>query len=229
MSNPIFSAKFTVESSHLVSGYSDRWTVSALVEDFEGIWSGSDVQSGDVVFLDTQGEVPLSGSVCRYEVISVVSANGSNVELVLEYADTGTPVDPIIAYYQLSFIGRKSSEGFGWLAAADVQGISHRIVTYARNYDMTTGVNNKIQTKASKDGLQTIVHTIVPAESITKSFTLPFIPADPTDVIMDVVGGIDGTYGVDFIITGDAFSWSGLGFDGLLGSGDVVRLVYFTI
>jgi len=160
----------------------------------------------------------------------VVSSTYDTITGIIEYADTGDPVDPNITIGQVGFIARKSpTVGLGWISSSDIQGIPVRIVQMAMNSDLTNRIDTAVSTKASKDGLQTIVHTIVPAESITKSFTLPFIPADPTDVIMDVVGGIDGTYGVDFIITGDTFSWSGLGFDGLLGSGDVVRLVYFTI
>lgn len=227
MSNPVFAAKFSVRTSSLVMGYTDRWLVTARVDDFEGYWSGSDVAAGNAVFLDTQGDAPVGGSVSRYKVLQFISANGSSVEVVLQYDDSGIPVDPAVASYMDGMVCAQSANGFCWLSSDDVNSLTRRLVTYARNQNMYIGVDTKISTKADKTDLEVVTHTIVPAEAITKSFTLPSTPADPTDVKMEVLGGVGGTYGVDFIITGNTFSWAGLGFDGLLASGDKVQLEFF--
>ena len=73
-----------------------------------------------------------------------------------------------------------------------------------------------------------IYDTISAGEEISKSFTLVSTPAQPTMVLFDIIGGTSQHYGVDFTISGNTLSWSGLDLDGVLTENDVVRLQYFT-
>lgn len=71
-------------------------------------------------------------------------------------------------------------------------------------------------------------HTITSGEAIAKSFTLNNTPDDPTEVLVDVINGSSQQIGIDYQIAGDVFSWAGLTLDGLLETGDRIRLIYFT-
>lgn len=56
---------------------------------------------------------------------------------------------------------------------------------------------------------------------ITNKFvTLSSSPSSPSNVILDIIGGIVQDYGVDFTISGSTLSWSSLGLDGILSVGD---------
>ena len=71
-------------------------------------------------------------------------------------------------------------------------------------------------------------HEILAAEETAKEFTLAQTAAEPTKVIADVIGATSQQYSVDFVISSNKFNWNGLGLDGSLTQGDVVRLIYFT-
>jgi hypothetical protein len=192
------------------------------------VYIGAEVQAGDMVFLDTAGDVPVGGSVCAYEVLQVNSSTFSTVSVVLQYKDTGTPVDPIISFYQPGIIGRQSGQGFTWMTAEDVQILPRRIINAARNFEMTQRLDSALSGKASKSDLDTVQHVITAPEAADKKFTLPTTPVSPNEVICDVIGGVEGVNGSDFIIVNDEFRWDSLGFDGLLSAGDEIRLVYFS-
>lgn len=56
---------------------------------------------------------------------------------------------------------------------------------------------------------------------ITNKFvTLSSAPANPSDAILNVIGGPVQDYSVDFTITGSTLSWDSLGLEALLASGD---------
>lgn len=71
-------------------------------------------------------------------------------------------------------------------------------------------------------------HTVSSGEATAKQFNLASSPADPTLTLVDVIGGGAQQYIIDFTIAGSVFNWSGLGLDGYLMAGDVVRLFYIT-
>jgi len=75
---------------------------------------------------------------------------------------------------------------------------------------------------------QIIYHTISGPEEAAKQFTLSVAPANALLTLVDIIGGVPQQYSVDFTITGTTFNWSGLGLDGQLLAGDVVRLKYFS-
>lgn len=74
--------------------------------------------------------------------------------------------------------------------------------------------------------LKTEYRTLTPAEITAKAITLLQTPASPGEVILDVKGGGAQFYNDDFVVSGSTLSWNGLGLDGLLVSGDKLRVVY---
>lgn len=55
---------------------------------------------------------------------------------------------------------------------------------------------------------------------------LPNEPFSPDKVTLDIFGGIPQKNGIDFIVTGDVLSWSGLGLDNFLESGETLLIQY---
>jgi hypothetical protein len=228
MSLAAFNAKFVVNSSIPVPGYTNRWVVLGRITDMEGLYYAHDVQVGYSVFLDTSAE-STSGPVSEYSVLQVVSVHTpapNDIQVVLRYDDLGDPVDPAIATFLDGFICKVSGEGFSWIASADAQLISGRVVDYARNKDMTERLDTNLAGKADKVDFETETHTITIGEAAARRFLMTFIPAVPSEVVADVLGGVTGNFSEDFIIDSNEFVWAGLGFDGLLASGDQVRLTY---
>lgn len=71
-------------------------------------------------------------------------------------------------------------------------------------------------------------HTVTEGEASAKSFTLSQTPLVPGEVVVLVTGGGGPQkFGADFTISGNTFSWDGLGLDGLLGEGDLVVMFFF--
>lgn len=75
---------------------------------------------------------------------------------------------------------------------------------------------------------KTEYRTISGGEATAKQLTLTGTPASVTEVLLDVIGGGAQFYGDDFTVSGTTLSWSGLGLDGVLSSGDRVRIGYVT-
>jgi len=71
-------------------------------------------------------------------------------------------------------------------------------------------------------------HDITAPEALAKSFALSSTPFDPTKVVVDALGGGAQRYGVDYTVTGSTLSWTGLGLDGVLDTGDALRILYWT-
>lgn len=63
---------------------------------------------------------------------------------------------------------------------------------------------------------------------ITNGFvTLTGTPVTPANTILEVIGGVVQDYGIDFTVSGNQLSWTGLGLDGVLTSGDKL-IIEFT-
>lgn len=60
----------------------------------------------------------------------------------------------------------------------------------------------------------------------TKQVTLAFAPTTPAVTLLTPLGGIHQEYGVDFTITGNILSWSGLGLDGYFILNDKFSVIY---
>jgi hypothetical protein len=77
-------------------------------------------------------------------------------------------------------------------------------------------------------GTKYVIYKQLNASEISSdSFTLAVAPSVATNVIVDVINGTPQHYGVDFNVSGSTVNWSGLGLDGVLSAGDVLRLQYF--
>jgi hypothetical protein len=72
-----------------------------------------------------------------------------------------------------------------------------------------------------------VYHQVTALEEAAKVFALPTPPSTPAHVLVDIVGGTTQQFSVDYTIAGSNFGWTGLGLDGILEDGDVVRLQYF--
>lgn len=80
----------------------------------------------------------------------------------------------------------------------------------------------------SLDGQFTYYHTLTSGEITAKQITLLTAPAEPTKVLLDWIGVCSQIYGVDFTITGTTLSWNGLGLDGVLLTGDILRIHFLS-
>lgn len=70
-------------------------------------------------------------------------------------------------------------------------------------------------------------HTLTLLEVNNKEFVMTPPALIPSEVVVDIVGGSPQEVGIDFQILGDKFQWEGLGLDGTLSVGDIIRLAYF--
>ncbi len=70
--------------------------------------------------------------------------------------------------------------------------------------------------------------TISGAESSAKQLTLTATPTSAAKVMLDVIGGGAQEYSVDYTVSSATLSWSGLALDGVLSSGDKLRIHYWS-
>jgi hypothetical protein len=61
-----------------------------------------------------------------------------------------------------------------------------------------------------------------------KWIPLTFLPTDATNFALNIVGGSSQDIDVDFIVEGGFIKWAGLGLDGELNPGDILRAIYNT-
>jgi hypothetical protein len=88
-------------------------------------------------------------------------------------------------------------------------------------YVGTTGASSGIFDQTPRT---VITRTVIGGEASAKQITLPFEPSDPSAVIFSVQGGPLQFLGDDYTVTGVTLSWAGLGLDGLIDSGDTIRI-----
>lgn len=62
---------------------------------------------------------------------------------------------------------------------------------------------------------------------LAKEIVLTNTPAQPTYVLLQIDGAPPSFYTLDFTVSGNTLSWSGLRLDGLLEPGDVLQVIYF--
>ncbi len=71
-------------------------------------------------------------------------------------------------------------------------------------------------------------HTITAPEASAKQFTLINTPTTVANTLCDIITGGPQAFTLDFTIVGNVFDWNGLGLDGILDTGDIVRLNYLS-
>jgi hypothetical protein len=69
-------------------------------------------------------------------------------------------------------------------------------------------------------------YTLTAPQAAAEQITLGGTPDTASKVILDVIGGTSQEFGVDYTVSGDVLSWSGLGLDGVLVDGDKLRVIY---
>ena len=102
-------------------------------------------------------------------------------------------------------------------------------INFGTNLSVTLDSPEQVTINASGGGasFEVVYHTVSPAEITAKQFLISPTPLDPTKVVVDVLSLGPKAPGDDFQITGgNVFDWNGLGLDGLIASGDKVRLQY---
>lgn len=70
--------------------------------------------------------------------------------------------------------------------------------------------------------------SITSGEDSAKQLTLGATPNDPSKVLVSVIGGISQIYSVDYTVSGNVLDWNGLGLDGILTTGDILLILYWT-
>jgi len=95
-------------------------------------------------------------------------------------------------------------------------------------YKDETGAEFEIISSGSAfSGYNVDYFTISPGEEIAKQIQLSGTPTDPSKTLVDIYGG-GGVqiYSIDYTVSGDILSWSGLRLDGVISSGDEIRVVW---
>ena len=101
-------------------------------------------------------------------------------------------------------------------------------VNWVTTGGMTYSCYGTLNTDATVLGRAVIVEHI-PLTNIhirDKYVPLSYIPEDPGDISVNVVGGTPQNYGDDFILENAQIKWAGLGMDGELEIGEVLRIIY---
>lgn len=88
------------------------------------------------------------------------------------------------------------------------------------------GISGSSGSDENGDWIQ-VSHTLILSDVENKEFTISPSPMVPSEVVVDIVGGSPQRFGEDYEIIGDKFNWDGLGLDGTLSIGDIIRLAYF--
>lgn len=74
--------------------------------------------------------------------------------------------------------------------------------------------------------LKTEFRTVTGPEIAAKKLILAQIPASPGDVLVDWIGSTGQIFNVDYTIVSNELRWNGYALDGVIGSGDVLRVHY---
>lgn len=70
--------------------------------------------------------------------------------------------------------------------------------------------------------------TLTSGEAAAKQLTLSAAPLVAANTTLDTVGGTAQIYATDYSVSSSILSWNGLGLDGLLSAGDVLRIEYLS-
>jgi len=144
MSVPVLNIRFTpIGSIELSAGV---YRVNGPVFDGNGQFTGFDVAIGDAVFLDTLGSSSAPGTISKYVITNIVSANAGTITIDISYDDTGTAVDVAEVAGLPGFIARQNLQELTFHTAPSVQNIPDYIVQYARSYDNYIKISESLST-----------------------------------------------------------------------------------
>jgi hypothetical protein len=76
--------------------------------------------------------------------------------------------------------------------------------------------------------LQSYTHIVTESEELAKEITLVSPPAQPSKILVDIIGGGSQEFNEDFTISTDKFQWGGFRLDGFLSKDDRVRFYFYS-
>lgn len=76
--------------------------------------------------------------------------------------------------------------------------------------------------------LKTEFRTLTAGEASAKTVVLVGTPVTPSEILVDVIGGGAGFFNSDYTVVGNEIRWNGYGLDGILTTGDKIRVHYLT-
>ena len=226
MADPVFSARFTPNSSTPIGG--GLYDVTASIFEGTGTFSGLDIQVNDIVYLDCFPSISNPNSICKFRVTIINTPHVSTPSVRLLFDDTGVEVDPGEVTGNPGFICRPSAvNSLAFHAAPSLHTFPDYVVQYARNIESINVVDPALGGGGNGDWV-TETHTVTAGEATAKQFNLTQTPLVPGEVVV-LVSGSGGAQkiGVDFNLSGNTFSWTGLGLDGLLLEDDLVCMFFF--
>ena len=158
MSNQIFNARVDLMSSTATVDPT-IFTVEFNVVDGTGQFAATDVEVGDVLYLDT---FIYNSTISKYTIHQILGAVGTFFTGQITYVDTGAVVDPGTLSLGVGsangFICRTTlQKKFAWFAAPTVHTFSDYITEYARDQEHWAIVENMSVT--GPQGLQGIQGT----------------------------------------------------------------------
>lgn len=225
----VFAARFSIIGAGPLPTAGEFEVFGDVVDQSLDGFSVSDVAAGDSFF----DENLMNGNHNRYVVLSVINtgpsaywgAGPNSIHLYAKYEDAGAYDENGPAASE-GIICRTSSFGMSEIPPWTIQGISEAITTRARNIDMRQVIDPSLG--GGGGGNQLVEELVLSSTNLSdKNVQLLNAPADPTKVVTDVIGGTSQGYGEDYTVSGSVLSWSGLGLDGALEVGDVLRVSYF--
>jgi hypothetical protein len=69
-------------------------------------------------------------------------------------------------------------------------------------------------------------YELTSTDVVNKFITLPDDPYSPSNVRLNIIGGIEQVNGIDFSVIGNIVSWDGLGLDDFLEVGDILLIQF---
>lgn len=140
MSTPVVLGVVPITSSY---GGANRWDVQFEVDDPTERFSGFDVVSGGILFLDMVSSTTAPGTVARYIVESVLVRAAGVVRIVVTWAGVGAPVDPVEAAGQRGYLTQASPRnGLAWHPSYRTMQVESRLIEAAKNVEMFAVVDN---------------------------------------------------------------------------------------
>jgi hypothetical protein len=117
----------------------------------------------------------------------------------------------------------------GGSAVSSLNGLTGAIIIASGSGISLTPSGNTITIAATSSGSQQVdLFTLNGTDISNKSITLSMTPSTPNETILLVAQAPNMFYGVDFTVSTNQLSWSGLALDGILSSGDNLTVSYNT-